>query len=340
MIKKIFTFSAILIHMQVQAQKMDKRQVQQQKADSIKLSYLSALAEKYPLLRQGVIRTEIVANSHVKTNLYGKRIFEGNGGLQRIQASFNVPLKQWKKNHLTANLSYLGQHLVIDDVISNSSNEELQDVKYTRSTIGLTANFSRADTLFGRLFQFSGSINGLTNNLNAIRTVTYMGTVLTTINRTSSSSLTLGLLVVANPASNFPVFPIVSYWRRLGWQGSELFADLPSRIVVRQSLSAKSWVTFGSELGSAVSFFEFNQPSVPYNASNAILDLKTGLGFEYRVAHKVIFGVNGGLYSSLYNRLAETNHDINDYFININKGSSAYVNFSVSFLPFWGFRSK
>jgi hypothetical protein len=308
----------------------------QKKIDSVKEAYLDGYAIRYPILRQGSISTDVIGSANTNSLLYGNPLFTGKVSIVREKANFNIPLTRWGKNSLVASINYINQHFDIDHVQSFNPRFPVQDSKFDKAAVGFSVSYSRADSLFNKAVIYSGTVSGFTDQLSAIQRVNYIGSIVFPLSHTATTSYTLGLVVIIDPSTPSPVLPVFSYWHKFQASDLELYVDLPTRISLRKQLSPKSWASFGTELGGTFSFLSLNNQSiVPQDDTYSTLELKTGPTFEYMVSKKIIFGVTGGMFSTLTSRVFKRNTSANDYFIRNNNSSTPFVNFTISFLPFF-----
>ncbi len=332
-IKNLFTFLLLFVSIAAVAQ-TEKQKAVERMTDSIKMAMLSQYAVSYPQLRQGFFATDIIGQGHVNAELNGKKLYEGNMNSTRIRSIFNVPVVTWGKNALIGTVSYQQQHFETDDITSYSPAFSDVNRSLTKTTVGFTATYTRTDSLFNHPVNFSGSIVGLTDEFSSVNRVNYLGSVTVPVYRNQYSALTIGLVAIIDPASIFPVVPIISYWHKYKGSDLELYVDLPQRIVLRKQLSKKSWVTAGSELGGSLFFFNVNQPTLPQNDIYSTVEIRTGATFEYLLTKKLVFGVNGGVLTTAQSRMYGEHNKSNNYFFKTTNGSVPYISFSVSFLPF------
>ena len=308
--------------------------VTKQKIDSLKLAALSEYATRYPLLRQGAFATDIIGKGNVKAELNGKELYEGKGRATRIRSYFNIPVVQWGRNAISGTISYQQTNFKTDEIKSYDPQFSSMDRSLTKSTVGITASFTRTDSVFHQEVRYSAGISGLTDEASSIKRVNYIGNVSAPVLKSQYSSLSLGVVVFIDPSALSPVIPTISYWHKFKTSGLDLYADLPQRIVLRKQLSKKSWVFAGSELGGNFFFFDFNQPSLPRNSIYSTVDIRTGGTFEYLLTKKLVIGVSAGLYTIAQSRLYADDVKSNDYFFKTQNGSVPYVSLSLSFLPF------
>lgn len=312
----------------------EKQTAVKKMTDSIKLAVLSEYAIKNPLLRQVNISTDIISQGDISSKLYGEPLFKGKASTVRTNALFNVPVKSWGKNSVSATLSYFQQRIQITDVQSFNPAIGNEDRVFNKSTVGLTVSFQRRDSLFGRPVFYSASVSGLTNDANAIKKVSYLGMALFALKQTANTRYSLGLAINIDPSLKVPAVPIFIYWHKFK-NDLELNFNLPSQAGVRKAFSDRFWATFGTSLSGSVAFFNPTQPNVPQDANYTTLDLKTGPGMEYRIGKKFIFGISGGILTPISSRAFDRTKSSSDYFISNQLNNVPYVNFSLSVLPFF-----
>jgi len=301
--------------------------------DSIRHVYLREAAIRNPLLRQATITTDIISRSRIKTDLYGSRLLEGNLAQVRTTALLNIPVHSWGKNSLSATGSFFYQNLDIDHV----KGQQFVPPSFTRSsvdkaTVGITLNFQRVDSLFGKAVIYTGSISGLTNDFSAVQKLSYFGGVIMAIKQTKVSRTMVGLLLNIDPSLNVPVIPTFTYWRMFK-NGLELNVNLPQQINVRKQFSPKMWASFGTSIAGSVAFFRYAQPGIPQDVNFSSLDLKTGPQVEYRIGKLLVAGVQAGILTPVMSRQFERTKKSGDYFISNRINTTPFVSFSLSVLP-------
>ena len=302
-------------------------------ADSSKMANLGAAAINYPMLRQVAISTDIMSGRDITAKFNGSPLFKAKTQLTRIGANFNLPVAQWGKNSITANISYLHERNDLSQVESYNPQIPVRNSAINTTTIGFTASYMRIDTLFNHQVIYSASITGLTDELSRVRSASEILGINVPFTRTATTSFSAGLYYINNPTSPTHIIPFISYWHKFEIGNIQLFADFPSRVILKKQLSPKSWVSFGSELGGSQSFLTLNQP-FPHNSISSTMEIKTRAGFEYLVSKKILFGVNGGMSSTLSSRVFKQGDKQSDYFIKSSGGTVPYISFSISFLPF------
>lgn len=306
----------------------------QKTMDSLKAVALSQYAKRYPSMRQGSFSRDVIGKGTVKAELNGKALYEGEMRTTRTRANFNVPLAVWGRNVVSGTVNYQRVRFETEGIKSSDPQFEAIDRSTTKSTLGFSASFGGADSIFSIPLAYSASISGVTDQFSSIKRVNYLATLIFPLKRNQYSALSLGLVLVLDPSAVAPAIPIISYWHKYKTSDLELFVDLPSRISLRKQWSERSWTSIGTELGGNLFFFDLNHASVPQDAAYSSAELRTGATFEYLLTKKLIFGMNGGLYSSISPRMFKRNDKPTEYFLKTKNASVPYLSFSISFLPF------
>lgn len=302
--------------------------------DSLTLEALSSYAQRYPLLRQGFVTFDVVGNSNVKGELNGNDLYEGKMSMTRIRSNFNVPIVRWGKSLISGTVGFQQQRFQTTEVKNFVPGFSTADFNITKSTVRLGANFSRSDSLFNIPIGYGFGISGVTDEASSIKRVNYIATVTVPVKRSQYSSLTVGAVVILDPSAVAPFIPVVSYWHKYKESDLELFIDFPARVALRKQLSKRSWTSVGSELGGNLMFFDIDNTPLPQNSIYSNIEIRSGLTFEYLLTKKLVFGVNGGLYTTTSNRVFDRNDTPDDYYYKSSNSSSPYISFSISFLPF------
>lgn len=306
---------------------------QQIVADSLKRNARSAAAINNPTLRQLHISTDIISDADISSELYGEPLFKGKARTIRTSAIFNLPVKSWGKNAITATASYFAQHIQISDIQRADGTFSNNLIEYNKFTVGLSATYQRLDVLFGKPVFYMASISGLTNQADAIKKVNYIGSAILLLKQTPVTRFSAGIIVNIDPSLAIPAIPLVSYWHKFR-NNIELSVGVPTGMNLRKEMVKNLWVNAGSSISGSVAFFDLNYPRVPREVNYTTLDVKNGLGVEYRLAKKFMVGVNGGILTPINARAFELNERSKDYFLDNKLGNSAYVNFTFSILPF------
>jgi hypothetical protein len=302
-------------------------------ADSMKRLMFEQAALRNPILRQVHISTDVITNGNIDSKLNDESLFKGKASTVRTTALFNVPVKSWGKNSISTSVSYFQQRLQITELQSFNPGLVSNNVVFNKSTVGITISFQRIDSLFGRPVFYMASASGVTNDVNSIKKISYLGTILFPLKQTASTRYSLGAVINIDPSLKIPAFLLFTYWHRFK-NDLELNFNLPSQATLRKGISNKLWATAGTSLGGSLAFFNINSPNLPNDANYTTIDLKTGLGIEYRLARKLIFGVNGGVLTPLSARAFDRNKTSSEHFLNNKLSNVPYVNFSFSVLPF------
>ncbi|TDQ11184.1 DUF6268 family outer membrane beta-barrel protein [Pedobacter metabolipauper] len=302
--------------------------------DSIRKMQMEQAALRNPVLRQINISTDVITRGDISGKINGDPLFKGKASTVRTTALFNVPVKSWGKNSVSTSISYFQQRLKVDEVQSFQPGLSNDDVIFNKSTVGLTASFQRRDSLFGKPVFYMASVSGVTNDAGSIKKLSYLGTALFPIKQTATTRYSAGVVINIDPSLKIPAFLLFTYWHKFK-NDLEFNLNLPSQIAFRKGLSDRLSATAGTSLSGSLAFFELNQPNVPHDANYTTIDLKTGIGVEYRIGKKFVFGMNGGILTPLSARAFDRTKTSDEYFLNNKISNAPYVNFSFSVLPFF-----
>ena len=251
--------------------------------------------------------------------------------MDRLKANFNVPISSWGKNSINGSVNYLRQHLAFAENPTNATS--LPSADYTRSTIGISAVFSRRDSLFKRPVMYSAGISAFTNELSSIRRISYTGTIIFPLKQTANTITNVGVLLIVSPNSTIPVL-YFGYWHKFTNSPLELNIDLPSNVALRMPFSSKAWATVGTAIDPSLTFLTYETPTSSIDLVHNVLDLKTSLSIEHIIGKKMIFGVRGGVINNITSRVQKNTAKMKDYLIDNKSSAVPFVNFSISFLPF------
>lgn len=301
--------------------------------DSVKLYYLSEAATRYPILRPVSVSTDVIGNSSIHSNLHGKSFFDGKIHSARTTVNINLPVISWGKNSITFSVGYLQQRISLFQVKSYNTALPVSNNVINRGTASFAFSYGRTDSLFGKPVIYSVAVIGSTSEASSVQQLALQGTMLFILKRTSSTALSLGATIIHDPSLSVPVIPVVNYWHKFK-SGTELYADLPQRVMVRQQFSPKAWIMLGTELGGSLTFFTPKSQYLPQNINYSTLELKSGLTLEYRIFPKIIISCKGGLINPISSRSFKQGELSNDYIIDNNIKMAPFINLSVSILPF------
>jgi hypothetical protein len=302
--------------------------------DSVKSAYLTQAAIQYPLLRQGAFSIDNIGRQVITAKLNGNDFFKTDAKTTRLRANINFPIAKWGKNNFKAGLSYQNQETVFSNVRNYNAALPLPDTTINKSIVGLSAIYSRSDSLFRRPVTYLANLTGLFDEKGKVRDVSYNLGINFPLKRTATTSYSLGFMYLNDPILPFHATLLINYWHKFQSSGLELFVDLPNRILVKKEVTNYFWVSFGSELTGSLAFYSLDAPGLPKNATASTLEVKTGPAIEFRVGKQIMLGVNGGILSTLANKAFKQGDNPTNDFISATNPPVSYVNFSISLLPF------
>jgi len=292
-------------------------------------------ALRYPSLRQASVTADLFGSGHFESKLNEKDFASGESRNARISSFFSVPVSKWDGNIISATIYHNEQFFNTRQVHNQLSDAQLSEEDITKSTLGLSLNFSRTDAIFHTPVVYSAVFTGISDNLRTVKRFNFNGSLTFPLKRTADVYLSVGALVQIDPSAPFPVLPLFNYYRRLNSNGLQLILDLPQGLSLKQSLSKNAWVYVGSTANTYTSFYRANTPSLPERFSYNTIELKTGPGIEYLLGKYVILGISGGVNSIASAKAIEKGSNYNDAFIKNTNKSTPYGEFRISLLPFF-----
>jgi len=291
-------------------------------------------AIRYPALRQISVTAAIFGNGKFTANMNDKDIGSGESQNARISSFFNIPITKWDGNTISATVYHNQQFFNPKEVTNQLPDPQLDHHDISKSTLGLSLNFSRTDAIFHTPVVYSAVFTGISDNIKTVRRFNFNGSIAFPLKQTADSYLSLGVLVQIDPSAPTPVLPLVNYFRKLNSSGLELTVVFPEGLSLKQQLAKHAWVYIGSNANTYASFYQSNDPSLPSRYSYNTIELKSGPGFEYLLGKHVVFGVSGGINNIVSARTIAKGSNYSDAFIRTTGKSAAYGEFRISVLPF------
>jgi hypothetical protein len=275
----------------VKAQDNANLENQQIKTDSAKMAISEQAALLFPRIRQFTISHEENGAGNIVSKLNGNDYFEGKFRSSVTKINFNMPILQRNNNTLVASLGVIHQFYELSDVQSfDLANPVYDNNKYIPMlSTGLT--YIRQQQLFGKQMTFTASATGLFNPAMDRNQFTFTGIALYPFIQKADTRLSVGAVVILDPASPTPFFLMVNYYHKFTQWDMDLMLDLPYRAALRKQLGKNTSVSFFNELGGTNSFFDFSQPMATLPAKKLTLssmDIKSGFMAEYRLSKKAV----------------------------------------------------
>lgn len=291
-------------------------------------------ALRYLALRQISITADIFGKGHFDTNSDGKPLTSGESQNARISSFFAIPITKWDGNVVSATIYHNEQFFNTSDVNSHVADLPVVNHNISKSTLGLSFNFSRNDAIFHTPVVYSAVITGISDNLTTVRRFNFNGSVSFPLKHTADEYFALGALVQIDPSAPVPVLPIINYYKRLNPKGLELIVDLPEGVSIKQQLAKKAWVYLASSYNNYTSFYTTAGKSLPQRFSYNTIEIKNGPGFEYLLGKCLVLGVSGGINSYVSARDIAKGSNFNDSYIRSTNKAVPYGEFRISILPF------
>lgn len=292
-------------------------------------------AIRYSSLRQGSVTVTAFGSGHFDSeDVDGKAFASGKSQNVRISSFATIPITQWNGNAISATIYHNHQFFKISEVKGQLPGALPEKSNSSKSTLGLSLNFSRTDAIFHTPVVYAVVLTAITDELKSIKRINFNGSIAFPVMNTADASLSLGALVQIDPSVPFPVLPIVNYYRRLNYSGLHLIVDLPQGAMLKQTLSKNAWVYIGSAVNTFTSFYKPNNPSLPERFSYNTIEFKTGPGFEYLLGKYVMVGISGGINTIASAAVIAKGNNYKDAFIMNTNKATAFGEVRFSLLPF------
>ena len=291
-------------------------------------------AIRFPSLRQAAVTVDFFGAGHFDSKLNGKDFVNGESRNVRISSYFTVPISSWNGNVIGASIYHTENFFDIRETNNQLADPKVNTGNISKSTLGLSLNYSRTDAIFHTPVIYSAVFTGISDNLKTIRRFNFNGSVAFPLKRTADTYLSLGALVLIDPSAPLPVLPVINYFHKLNNKGLQLIVDLPQGAMLKQSLFRNAWIYLGSNYNTYVSFYQSGNVALPERFSYNTIELKSGPGFEYLLGKYLILGIRGGINSIVSARAIGKGNNYNEPFIKTTNKSTPVAEFRISFLPF------
>lgn len=291
-------------------------------------------AIRFPSLRQASVTVDLYGSGHFDSRLNDKDLASGKSRNARISSYFTAAFGSWNGNAIGATIYHTENFFDVRNADNKLADPRVNTGSSSKSTFGLSLNFSRTDAIFHTPVIYSAVFTGISDNLSTIRRFNFNGGVSFPLMHTADSYLSVGVLLLIDPSAPIPILPVVNYFQRLNGRGLALAIDLPQGVSIRQSLSRNAWVYLGSNYNTYASFYKSDNASLPGRYSYNTIEFKSGPGFEYLFGKYVIVGISGGVNSTISARVWAKGDRYNTPLIKTTNRATPYGEFRISLLPF------
>ena len=291
-------------------------------------------AIRHPSLRQVSVSASLFGTGNFESKLNDKDLSEGKSRNARISSFFSVPIASWDGNVIGATIYHTEQFFKVSEAENHLASPKVNTGTTSKSTLGLSLNFSRTDVIFHTPVIYSAVFTGLSDNLKTVRRFNFNGSLSFPLQHTPDTYLSIGALVLIDRSAPVPVLPTFNYFRRLNSNGLELIVDFPQGASIKQALSRNAWIYLGSTANTYTSFYNSKHPASTDRFSYNTVEIQSGPGFEYLFGKHLILGINGGINNVVSARTIAEGRNYNDAFVKTTKTSTPYGEFRISLLPF------
>ncbi len=244
----------------------------------------------------------------------------------------NYDILQHKGLHIAAGGSYQYDHLKFKNGMTNTMGDgailHAKSEDFHLFNVNATAGYGTQ--LFGKITFFSGTIFNEFSQEGYER----WGCLLTAHMILISSAdeyLSVGLVGFTNHASRWPVFPTVSYMRRLSADWA-MDISFPGYCYMRRLFSNENRLSIGAELNGNHHYL--NPDTQRFGADELYLSkiaIKLGAAYEQRVGKHLYLTVKGGYNFPFRCKIYDTDHLMHDELGKYSEDASFYINLGFSY---------
>ena len=307
-------------------------------SDSVKTLMIEQAALMYPMMRQFSITHEENGVGEIRSKLNGNDFSKSDFRSTVTKINFNIPIFKRGNNGVSMSIGGIHREYEVSNVRNYNAQNSVFDSDLSVPMLSAGLSYMRNAILFGKNVTFTGVASGIFTPSFDQSQFTFTGLALVPFIQRPYTRLSVGAVLLLNPASPVPIFFMATYYHKFKACDLDLMIDMPYRIALRKQMGRRTSLSFVSELGGTNSFFEFNHPMQAADDQKLILsslDIKTGLLAEYRLTRKAVLSLNAGANYIVNDRIRKNNDKPKDYFFENMHKPVPFVQVGLSLLPFW-----
>ncbi len=306
--------------------------------DSIKAIMAEQAALMYPRLRQLTITHEENGVGRMTSELNGEKFSKSDFRSSGTTINFNMPVFQRGTHAVVANIGGMHRRFETSNVRNYDAQNTLFDDDLSVPMLSAGLGYVHTANLFDKNITFSAMANGIFTPSFDQSQFVFTGIAIVPFIQRPTTRLSVGAIVLINPASPVPFFFMASYFHKFKSCDLDLMVDLPYRASLRKSLGSNASLTFFNELGGTNAFFDFKHPGnsqLSRELTFSTLEIKSGLMAEYRINRKAVVSLSAGANFMANSKIRESNSKPKDYFFRNEHKPVPFVQVGFSLLPFW-----
>lgn len=306
--------------------------VSQEKEPGVK-TLGKAIVDKFPTTRTFDLQYEQLGPSNYDSELFGNKFERGRvENHSRFKAAFNLPFYASKSKRfvLTTSLRYKYESYQFGDIYNYTTTQtyrrENEDVHYWAGA--MTATYM--SSLFKKPIIYNATVS-VDGNEEDLQRVKGFASAVLVLKRTPSTTITAGVLVLADPSSIVPLTPLLSINHKFKNSKWDMDFILPQRLLFRRELLENGRISLGTELNTESFYLNLNSSNLQGVYELNQLELKSGITYEYSFTPKLIAFVKGGFNNVVSARITEKGERTNRYVYDQKEDTQGYFRFGVSY---------
>jgi hypothetical protein len=306
----------------------------QEKDDEAKKLLQSGLADKFPAARVFDVQFVQYLPSDFDTKLLGKDFQDGEiKSHSKVRFAANLPIVYKPKWNITTSLLYRYEAFELQNVTEKSQpslpayNDKI-DYHYLSGALSFTYFSNLGKMPF--IYNASVIVDGTQKDAERIKG--FLGASLV-IKRTAQTVMTVGGLILIDPASPVPFTPTFTLDYKFKNSPWRLDFILPQRLLVKRNVFTNGRLSLGTELVTDGFYIYNSTPGYASVYDYRQLELRSGITYEHNISD-VILTFKTGISTFFNNRLSERGKSTNDYILSLNRDATGYFTLGASYNPF------
>lgn len=311
-------------------------QVSAQEEDPTMKGFIKGVKRNFPITRTFDLQYDQFGPANYDSKLFGQKQEKGRfDSHNRLKLAVNLPLYKSKSQRFVLTNTYLYKYESygfgsIYNFNSNTTHtRSTQDFHYFAGALSATY----VSSFFSKPIIYNATIIADGNQEN-IQRIKGFATASLVLKKTANTTITAGLLVIADPSSIVPVAPLFTYNHRFVDSKWQIDVILPKSILLRRELLENGRISFGTEFDSENFYLNLKKPQLNGIYEVNSLELKSGVTYEYHLDRKVIGTFKAGINNVISTRVTEKGERTDKYIYENKQDAQVYFRLGLSYNPF------
>ena len=298
--------------------------------------FIKGVKKNFPITRTFDLQYDQFGPANYNSKLFGQDQEKGKfDSHNRLKLAINLPLYKSKSQRfvLTNTFLYKYESYGFGDIYNFNSNlthtRPTQDFHYFAEALSATY----VSSLFKKPIIYNATVivDGNEDNVQRVKGFVTASLVL---KKTANTTITMGLLAIADPSSIIPIAPLFTYNHEFVDSKWQLDVVLPKSIFFRRSLLENGRISLGTEFDSENFYLNLKKPQLNGIYEVNSLELKSGVTYEYHIDRKIIGTFKAGINNIISTRITEKGERTDKYIYENRQDPNAYFRIGLSYNPF------